>query len=61
MQVGSTALFSAVKQGHSEVVELLLRAGAMDIADKVDCNVEFITMVMNKDSKDKPHYLLSIL
>ena len=35
-QNGGTALLGAGWQGHSEVVKLLLGAGARDIPDKVD-------------------------
>ena len=34
-QAGSTALLCAGWKGHSEVVRLLLQAGARDIPDKV--------------------------
>ena len=44
-QSGGTALLYAGWQGHSEVVKLLLGAGARDIPDKVDHRV---TMMCRK-------------
>ena len=44
-QSGGTALFSAGRKGHPEVVKLLLGAGARDIPNKVDHRV---TMMCRK-------------
>ena len=44
-QEGSTALLVAGRKGHSEVVKLLLGAGAIDIPNKVDHRV---TMMCRK-------------
>ena len=44
-QSGGTALFGAGWKGHSEVVKLLLGAGAIDIPNKVDHRV---TMMCRK-------------
>ena len=46
-QNGGTALLVAGWKGHSEVVKLLLGAGARDIPDEVDHSVTIMSVLMN--------------
>ena len=47
-QSGSTALLVAGWKGRSEVVKLLLGAGAIDIPNKVDHRATYIFQLMDR-------------
>ena len=53
-QAGGTALLYAGQEGHSEIVRLLLQAGARDIRDKVSKKT-FLRAVVKTSYAEREH------